>query len=196
MNTLEVIFKRIVWLRGEDSVTTVETFCFSLCDLPFRFLPQNVQAAFPPYSVDGNLASRPAMGNISKQKGPCCWHGHFCLLAPLRSHASFTRIELFAFFQLTTSGLIVELKLAHKARIQKQGGFPQGFCRQVPRKPRPWRRGQGTQYQRKVPYREATPFRAGSFTLATSDQCKGREIALTVKRDELLLDKVSFQKQK
>ena len=54
---------------------------------------------------------------------------------------SFTPIELFAFFQLTTSWLIVALKLAHKARIQKQGGFPQGFCRQVPRKPRPLGRG-------------------------------------------------------
>jgi uncharacterized protein with PQ loop repeat len=46
-------------------------------------------------------------------------------------------IMVFAFFQLTTSGLIVALKLAYKARIQKQGGFPQGFCQQVPRKPRP-----------------------------------------------------------
>jgi uncharacterized protein with PQ loop repeat len=45
-------------------------------------------------------------------------------------------IMVFAFFQLTTSGLIVALKLAYKARIQKQGGFPQGFCQQVPRKPR------------------------------------------------------------
>jgi uncharacterized protein with PQ loop repeat len=46
-------------------------------------------------------------------------------------------IMLNAFFQLTTSGLIVALKLAHKARIQKQGSFPQGFGQQVARKPRP-----------------------------------------------------------
>jgi uncharacterized protein with PQ loop repeat len=46
-------------------------------------------------------------------------------------------IMVFAFFQLTTSGLIVALKLAYKARIQKQEGFPQGFGRQVPPKPRP-----------------------------------------------------------
>ena len=32
-----------------------------------------------------------------------------------------------AFFQLATSGLIVTLKLAHKARIQEQGGLLQGF---------------------------------------------------------------------
>lgn len=32
-----------------------------------------------------------------------------------------------AFFQLTTSGLIVALKLAQKARIQKQGDVSQSF---------------------------------------------------------------------
>jgi hypothetical protein len=36
--------------------------------------------------------------------------------------------------------------------------------RQVPCKPRPCGRGQGAQYKRKLPYREATPFRALSFT--------------------------------
>ena len=35
--------------------------------------------------------------------------------------------------------------------------------RHVPRKPRPSGRGQGAQYKRKLPYREASPFRAGSF---------------------------------
>ena len=29
-------------------VTTVETFCFSLRNLPFGFLPQHVRGAFPP----------------------------------------------------------------------------------------------------------------------------------------------------
>jgi len=35
--------------------------------------------------------------------------------------------------------------------------------RQVPRETRPLGRGQGAQYQKKLPYREAPPFRAGSF---------------------------------
>jgi len=38
------------------------------------------------------------------------------------------------------------------------------FDRHVPRKPRPLGRGKGAQYKRKLPYREAPPFRAGSFT--------------------------------
>ena len=36
--------------------------------------------------------------------------------------------------------------------------------RQVPRKPRPLERGQGAQHKMKLPFREAPPFRAGSFT--------------------------------
>jgi len=35
--------------------------------------------------------------------------------------------------------------------------------RHVPRKSRPSGRDQGAQYKRKLPYREAPPFRAGSF---------------------------------
>ena len=49
------------WLPGQDSVTTVETFCFSLRNLPFGFLTRHIRGAFPPYSVGGILASSPAM---------------------------------------------------------------------------------------------------------------------------------------
>ena len=45
--------------------------------------------------------------------------------------------------------------------------------RQVPRKPRPLGRGQGAQYKRKLPSREASPFRAGSF-IRGSNAAKGR----------------------
>jgi hypothetical protein len=37
-----------IWLPGQDSVTTVETFCFSLRNLPFGFLTQHILGAFPP----------------------------------------------------------------------------------------------------------------------------------------------------
>jgi hypothetical protein len=57
-------------LPGQDSVTTVETYCFSLRHLPFGFLTQHIGGAFPPYSVGGLLASSPASGKISKQKRP------------------------------------------------------------------------------------------------------------------------------
>jgi hypothetical protein len=44
------------WLPGQDSVTTVETFCFSLRHLPFGFLTQRVRAAFPPtWSAESSL---------------------------------------------------------------------------------------------------------------------------------------------
>jgi hypothetical protein len=59
------------WLPGQDSVTTVEICCFSLRNLPFGFLTQHIRGAFPPYPVGGILASSPAIGKISKQKGPC-----------------------------------------------------------------------------------------------------------------------------
>ena len=36
------------WLPGQDSVTMVETFCFSLRHLPFGFLTQHIRGAFPP----------------------------------------------------------------------------------------------------------------------------------------------------
>ena len=42
------------------------------------------------------------------------------------------------------------------------------FDRHVPRKPRPLGRGQGAQYKRQLPYREALPCRAGSFKLLGS----------------------------
>ena len=32
------------WLPEQDSVTTVETFCFSLRNLPFGFLPQQIHS--------------------------------------------------------------------------------------------------------------------------------------------------------
>jgi len=41
------------------------------------------------------------------------------------------------------------------------------FDRQVPRNPRPLERGQGAQHKMKLPFREAPPFRAGSFTIDT-----------------------------
>ena len=33
-----------IWLPGQDSVTTVETFCFSLRNLPFGFLTQRIRS--------------------------------------------------------------------------------------------------------------------------------------------------------
>ncbi len=49
-----------------NSVTPVEMF-LALSNLSFGFLTQRVRGAFPPYSVGGILASRPAIGKISKQ---------------------------------------------------------------------------------------------------------------------------------
>jgi hypothetical protein len=44
------------WLPGQDSVTTVETFCFFLRNLPFGFLTQHIRGAFPPtWSAESSL---------------------------------------------------------------------------------------------------------------------------------------------
>jgi hypothetical protein len=45
--------------------------------------------------------------------------------------------------------------------------------RYVPRKPRPLGRGQGAQYQRELPCREAPPFRAGSFNSVLGEAISG-----------------------
>ena len=58
--------------------------------------------------------------------------------------------------------------------------------RHVPRKPHPSGWGKGAQYKRKLPYREAPPLRAGSFTLEPKKQArKSRESASVKCRQSL-----------
>jgi hypothetical protein len=69
-----------IWLPGQDSVTTVETFCFFLRNLPFGFLPQHILCCSSSHPVGGILASSPANEKSANKKGPyyrtglvVCW---------------------------------------------------------------------------------------------------------------------------
>ena len=72
----------VCWLPGQDSVTTVETSCFSLRNLPFGFLTQHVREAFPPtWSAESSLRV-PQRGNLANKKAHAKKHGPFVCWLP------------------------------------------------------------------------------------------------------------------
>jgi uncharacterized protein with PQ loop repeat len=87
--------------------------------LPISILVANIPQVWVAYK-EGNLADLSLGTWLLSVTDGLVW-GTYSLIQHDIS------IMVSAFFQLATSGLIVALKLTHKARIQKQGGFPQGF---------------------------------------------------------------------